>query len=197
MRKTRVLLADDHEIFLAGLEKLLAADFEVVGAVGDGQALREAALRLRPDVIVADISMPVLNGIDAVRSLFAEGCEARVIFLSMHGDDLFISEAMRAGAARYILKREAPDKLISAIHESVHEPVKPPIPAGDSATPLTARQREIWQLLAQGRPPKEIARTIGVSVRTVEFHKYRLMQRLGVQSVAELSVLAVRHGLIP
>jgi len=210
MKKARVLLADDHRIFLAGLQKLLEEDFDVVGVVGDGRALCEAAHRLKPDVIVADISMPSLNGIDAVRSLFAEGCSARVIFLSMHGDPLYVNEALSTGAVGYILKRDAPDKLIAAIRAATRgkrparnlpsQPQGPQPgaegPAADRSGILTPRQREIWQLLAEGRAPKEIATTMGVSVRTVEFHKYRLMQRLGVRTAAELTVLAVKHGLV-
>jgi DNA-binding NarL/FixJ family response regulator len=205
MKKTRVLLADDHRIFLAGLQKLLEEDFDIVGAVGDGRALCEEALRLKPDVIVADISMPSLNGIDAVRSLFAEGCSAKVIFLSMHGDALYVSEALRTGAAGYILKRDAPDKLVAAIRGATRgkRSAPPAVSQPESEVPgavgsgvLTPRQREIWQLLAEGRTPKEIATTMGISVRTVEFHKYRLMQRLGVRTGAELTVLAVKHRLI-
>lgn len=200
MKKTTVLLADDHEIFLAGLHKLLETDFDVIGAVADGRALCEAARRLNPDVIVADISMPVLNGVDAVRSLMADGCTAKVIYLSMHGDALYINEAMRTGASAYILKRDAPDKLIAAIREAAGAPAVPSPSAatGDSGgTPiLTPRQRQVWQLLAEGRVPKQIAATMGVSARTIEFHKYRLMQRLGVHTVAELTVLAVKHRLI-
>jgi DNA-binding NarL/FixJ family response regulator len=200
MKTTTVLLADDHEIFLAGLQKLLEADFDVVGAVADGQSLCEAARRLQPDVIVADISMPVLNGVDAVRSLLSEGCTAKMIFLSMHGDPLYQNEAMRTGASSYVLKRDAPDKLIAAIRGAVDASAVPFPAAGPhapgAAPVLTPRQRQIWQLLAEGRVPKQIAATVGVSVRTVEFHKYRLMQRLGVHTVAELTVLAVKHRLI-
>jgi len=205
MKKTRVLLADDHRIFLAGLQKLLEEDFDIVGAVGDGRALCEEALRLKPDVIVADVSMPSLNGIDAVRSLLAAGCPARVIFLSMHGDALYVNEALRTGAAGYILKRDAPDILVAAIQEATRGKRSAPQaasqpknarPGGTGSGMVTARQREIWQLLAEGRIPKEIATTMGISVRTVEFHKYRLMQRLGVRTSAELTVLAVKHRLI-
>ncbi|MEQ1884052.1 MAG: response regulator transcription factor [Bryobacteraceae bacterium] len=202
MKKTTVLLADDHQIFLAGLKRLLEDEFEVVGAVGDGRELREAALQLKPDVIVADISMPLLNGIDAVRSLPAEGCTSKVIFLSMHGDALYRSEALRAGAVRYILKRDAPDRLVTAIHEAAQGMAdgSPDSFVDDSNTrdakSITPRQREIWQLLAEGRAPKEIATIAGLSVRTVEFHKYRLMQRLKVRTGAELTVLAVKHGLV-
>ena len=158
MRKTTVLLADDHQIFLAGLQRLLEDEFDVVGAVGDGREMREAALRLNPDVIVADISMPSLNGIDAVRSLQADGCKSKVIFLSMHGDALYRSEALKAGGSRYILKRDAPDKLVAAIHgtaegESMETALSDAGDAqeGGEAKGITPRQREIWQLLAEGQ----------------------------------------------
>lgn len=206
MNRIRVLLADDHVMFLAGLRMLLETDFEIVGAVTDGKALCTRALLLQPDVIVADISMPLLNGIDAVRSLAADGCRAKVIFLSMHGDVLFRKQAMSAGAAAYILKRDAPDDLIASIRSilthkkpGTRSNRQPPLDhsaGAENAGALTPRQREIWQLLSEGRTPKEIAALLRVSVRTVEFHKYRLWERLKVRSGAELTVLAVKHGLI-
>jgi DNA-binding NarL/FixJ family response regulator len=206
MRKTRVLLADDHQMFLAGLRKLLEPDFDVVGAVEDGRTLREVAMQLDPDVIVADISMPLLNGIDAVRALKAEGCRAHVIFLSMHGDALYVQEAMRAGAAGYVLKRDAPDKLVALIQNAACEgagnhdssiPLDSALsPPGTNVRALTARQREIWQLLAEGRTLKEIAWLLGVSVRTVEFHKYQIMKRLSIRRSSELTTMALKHGII-
>jgi DNA-binding NarL/FixJ family response regulator len=200
-KKVRVLLADDHHIFLAGLRKLLEEEFEIVGAVGDGRALCEAVLNLKPDVVVADISMPVLNGIDAVRSLRTQGSSVKVIFLSMHGDPIYESEALATGAVAYILKRDAPDKLVTAIREAATLPNSPSPPESESSEEgssilLTARQREIWQLLAEGRAPKEISATLDISVRTVEFHKYRIMQRLGARTTADLTILAVKHRLI-
>jgi DNA-binding NarL/FixJ family response regulator len=210
MRKLRVLLADDHRMFLAGLRQLLEPTFDVVDAVEDGRALLAAAAKWKPDVIVADISMPLLNGIDAARALAADGCTAKLIFLTMHGDALYLRQAMSAGASDYILKRDAPDKLLAAIHkvarrEPPHSPAlftglpERPFPDSDLADAklgqITPRQREIWQLLAEGRTPKEIAWMIHLSVRTVEFHKYRLMKRLGIRTTAELASMAVKHGL--
>ena len=198
MKKIRVLLADDHRMFLAGLQKLLESEFEIVGAVEDGRALVEAAARLDPEVIVADISMPSLNGIDAAQRLRAQGCDAKLIFLTMHGDALFVQGAMRAGAAAYILKRDAPDTLVDAIRR-VAQGQAAPAPAPSEDVPLgklTPRQREVLQLLAEGRSLKEIAWVIQVSVRTVEFHKYELMKRLGVRNGAELTGLAIKHGLV-
>lgn len=195
-------------MFLAGLRQLLEPAFDVVDAVEDGRALLAAAAKWKPDVIVADISMPLLNGIDAARALAAEGCAARLIFLTMHGDALYLREAMNAGASDYILKRDAPDKLLASIRKAARrEPqqallarrAKRRPPGRDVAEEklgqITPRQREIWQLLAEGRTPKEIAWMIQVSVRTVEFHKYRLMKRLGIRTSAELATKAVKHGL--
>lgn len=210
MKKIRVLLADDHRIFLAGLRKLLETDFEVVGAVEDGRALLVDAGRLRPDVIVADVSMPSLNGIEAARQLRASGSRAKILFLTMHGDSLFVREALRSGAAGYVLKRDAPDKLVAAIRSvaSGLSYVGPELlgeavltsPAGQSEERmlgrLTARQREVLQLVAEGRSLKEIASAIHVSVKTVEYHKYNVMERLGVRSNAELTTIAIRHGLV-
>lgn len=209
MKRIRVLLADDHLMFLAGLKKLLESEFEVVGAVEDGRSLVEAAKQLQPDLIVADISMPSLNGIDAVMRLKEEGASAKVIFLTMHGDSLFVREALRAGVAGYILKRDAPDRLVTAIREVMHGKTflstdaltgvihQPDVDPGDTAFgALTSRQREVLQLLAEGRTSKEIAWTIHVSTRTVEFHKYQLMKRLGVRNTAELTGIAIKHGLI-
>lgn len=200
MKRLRVLLADDHRMFLAGLRQLLEPTFDIVDAVEDGRALLAAAAKWKPDVIVADISMPLLNGVDAARALAAEGCTARIIFLTMHGDALYLRQAKLAGASAYILKRDAPDKLIAAIRKTAsrrsRNSSEPQVLAGDQTSgEITLRQREIWQLLAEGRTPKEIAGMIGLSVRTVEFHKYRLMKRLGVGSNAELAALAIHHGL--
>jgi DNA-binding NarL/FixJ family response regulator len=209
MKKLRVLLADDHRMFLAGLRQLLEPTFHVVDAVEDGRAMLAAAAKWKPDVIVADISMPLLNGIDAARALAAAGNPAKVIFLTMHGDALYLRQAMSAGASDYILKRDAPDKLLAAIHKAARRQPGDSAPsallagtslpesgeADEKAGQITTRQREIWQLLAEGRTPKEIAWTIQLSVRTVEFHKYRLMKRLGVRNTAELAAMAIKHGL--
>ena len=206
MKRLRVLLADDHRMFLAGLRRLLEPTFEVVDAVEDGRALIAAAAKWNPDVIVTDISMPLLNGVEAARALAAAGCRAQLIFLTMHGDALYVKQAMNAGASDYVLKRDAPDKLLAAIHKAGRKrrqhsaaPSEPRLPKNNFQNAqlgeITPRHREIWQLLAEGRTPKEIAHLLRISTRTVEFHKYRLMKRLGVRSSAELASLAIRHGL--
>ncbi len=209
MKKIRVLLADDHRIFLAGLRKLLETDFEVVGGVKDGRALVVEANRLKPEVIVADVSMPSLNGIEAARQLRAGGSKAKILFLTMHGDALFVREALRSGASGYVLKRDAPDKLVAAIRHLADGKsyIGPDLLREALLTPrsqseqqmlgkLTARQREVLQLVAEGRSLKEIASAIHISVKTVEFHKYNVMKQLGVRSIAELTTIAIRHGLV-
>jgi DNA-binding NarL/FixJ family response regulator len=207
-RKIRVLLADDHRMFLAGLQKLLELEFEVVGAVDDGRALIASAGHLKPDVIVADISMPSLNGIEAAQQLKAKGSPAKLIFLTMHADPLFVREALRCGASGYVLKRDAPDELVVAIRkvfrgktyftpDLVMTTTRQAVSAGEGTLGnLTARQREVFQLAAEGRTLKEIASAIHVSVKTAEFHKYNLMQRLGARTSADLTALAIKHGLI-
>jgi len=208
-KKIRVLLADDHRIFLEGLKKLLEGEFDVVGAVEEGRALVGAALELAPDVIVADVSMPSLNGIEAARQLSLTACAAKLIFLTMHGDPLLLRQALAAGASGYILKRDAPDVLVAAIRRVASGKLcfvqdviqESDLPGGiDAASQrslgkLTARQREVLQLVAEGRTATEIAAAIRITVKTVEFHKSQLMQRLGVRRSAELTAIAIRHGL--
>ncbi|MGH9835247.1 MAG: response regulator [Blastocatellia bacterium] len=211
MSKTRVLLADDHTIVAEGLRSLLEGEFEFVGTVGDGRALLEAARKLDPDVIVADISMPLLNGLDAVRQLKRGGSTAKIVFLTMHSEAQLAAEAFRAGASGYLLKSSAGEELVTAIHEVVkgrayvtplitkdvlsflmdaaHQPDQP-------AIKLTPRQREVLQLIAEGRTMKEIASILNISVRTVESHKYEMMQALGVQTNAELVQYAIKIGLV-
>jgi DNA-binding NarL/FixJ family response regulator len=208
-KKIRVLLADDHRIFLEGLKKLLEGEFDVVGAVDDGRALVRAAVELAPDVIIADVSMPSLNGIEAARQLALTDCAAKLIFLTMHGDPLLLRQALVAGASGYILKRDAPDALVAAIRKVASGKlcfIQDVLQASEvlggidaaaqrSLGKLTARQREVLQLVAEGRTAKEIAAAIQVTVKTVEFHKSQLMQRLGVRRSAELTAIAIRHGL--
>jgi DNA-binding NarL/FixJ family response regulator len=210
MSRPRVLLADDHKIVTEGLKGLLEPEFELVGTVGDGRALLAAAEKLRPDVIVADISMPLLNGIDAVRQIKKVHDEIKVVFLTMHPDVTYAVSAFEAGASGYVLKHSAPTELVNAIRSALRgKTFVTPLIAGefmqhtkeraaerDGATLLTGRQREILQLLAEGKSAKEIATLLNISSRTVEFHKYRIMKDLGIKSAAELVHYAVRHGII-
>jgi DNA-binding NarL/FixJ family response regulator len=204
-----VLLADDHRMFAEGIKGLLESEFELLGVVEDGQALLEAAKRLKPDVVVADITMPRLNGIDATTRLKQIDDRVRVVLLTMHPETAFVRRAFDAGASGYVLKHSAPDELIAAIRAALAGKtfVTPTLagaliqdPAGGPADPvagLTPRQREILQLVAEGRSAKEIAQDLNISTRTVEFHKYRIMEALDLHNTAELVHFAIKHGIVP
>lgn len=205
--RPRVLLADDHRLVAEGLKSLLNPGFEVVGVVEDGHALIEAAKNLRPEIIVADISMPHLNGIDALVKLKQNDKEVRVIFLTMHSEAAYARRAFEAGASGYVLKHSAPAELVAAIRAALEgrwysspalaaDPWQSDKASRDPVTLLTSRQREILQLLAEGRSAKEIAATLIVSTRTVEFHKYQAMERLDLHTGAELVHFAIKHGLV-
>lgn len=211
LRRPRILLADDHYLVAEGLKSLLTPEFEVVGLVEDGRALIKAAKQLRPDVIVADITMPELNGIDALASLRKDNPDTKVVFLTMHQDVAYARRALAAGAAGYVLKHSAPAELITAIRAAldgktfitpalageVFQAIQQGLPAAsDPVAKLTARQREILQLLAEGHSAKEIAGALSISVRTVEFHKYQLMEVLGLNHSAELVHFAIKHGIV-
>jgi DNA-binding NarL/FixJ family response regulator len=209
--RPRVLLADDHLLVAQALQSLLAPEFDLVGVVEDGRALLEAAAKLRPDVIVADVTMPHLNGIDALIRLRQGGDRVPVVFLTMHRDVNFARRALEAGASGYVLKHSASDELVAAIHaalegktwvtpevagEVLGTMMEGPGRAGDPMAALTARRREILQLLAEGRSTKEIGSRLGISARTVEFHKYRMMEALGLHTNAELVHFAIKNGLV-
>lgn len=210
MSRPRVLLADDHRIVTEGLKGMLEPEFELVGIVEDGRALIAAAVELRPDVIVVDISMPLLNGIDAVRQIREVNEEIKVVFLTMHPDVTYAVSAFEAGASGYVLKHSAPTELAAAIWSALHgKTFITPLLEGefmqqskarsterDDSTRLTSRQREIVQMLAEGKSAKEIAQMLNISSRTVEFHKYRIMRDLGLKNSADLVHYAVRHGII-
>ena len=179
-----------------------------VGAVADGHALVEAALRLEPDVILVDISMPILNGFDAVRQMRKQGVTAKIVFLTMHADDRLLAEAFRCGGVGYVLKQSAGDELIACIRQVLdgHKYVTPLIATewaedlskrSDAAQKmsLTPRQREVLQLVIEGCTMKEIATRLGISTRTAESHKYEMMEGLGVQTTAELIQYAIKLGL--
>jgi DNA-binding NarL/FixJ family response regulator len=204
MSRARVLLADDHAMVAQGLAGLLRDEFDLVGTVGDGRALIDAARQLRPDVIVADIAMPVLSGLEALRRLREEGTDARVIFLTMHADARLAGEAFRAGARGYVLKHAAGDELMRAVREVLQGRVyltpllaEDVLTAGSAPPParLTPRQREVLALVAEGRTMKEVAAALHLSPRTVETHKYEMMQALGLHTTAELIRYALDHGL--
>jgi DNA-binding NarL/FixJ family response regulator len=209
--KTRLLLADDHTLLLEGIRLMLEPEFDLVGSVEDGQALLAAAKTLKPDIILLDISMPVLNGIDAARRLRKLLPSAKLIFLTMHADPDYVGEAFRAGAMGYLLKRAAASELLTAVRavlkgnhyvsplvarDALKLLISPPKPAGKFSDRLTPRQREVLQLVAEGRTRKEIGNILGISVKTVEFHKGKLMRELKLQTVADFTRYAIEHGII-
>lgn len=210
MNRPRVLIADDHKIVVAGLKKLLETDFDIVGIVEDGRELISAAQQLRPDVIIADISMPMLNGIGAVSQIKKSDKRVKVVFLTMHPDVVYARHAFDAGASGYVLKHSAPDELVTAVKEALkgNTYVTPLIAgkllqeSGDEAVyradvfeKFTPRQREVLQLLVEGHSVKQIATILKVSIKTVEYHKYRMMEDLDVHSADELVRYAREHGL--
>ena len=210
MTRPRVLIADDHRIVAEGLQGLLAPEFDLIDIVEDGRALVEAARAKHPDVIVADINMPELNGIEALVQLRRDNPDARVVLLTMHRDVVFARRALEAGALGYVLKHSAASELLLAVRAALQgRTFITPAIAGelllsfrqganvdaDPVAVLTVRQREILQLLAEGRSAKEIAARLNISPRTVEFHKYKMMESLNVNSSAELVRFAVKHGI--
>jgi DNA-binding NarL/FixJ family response regulator len=210
MNRPRVLLADDHRLLREAFASLLEPDCDVVGAVADGRALLEVAPELRPDIVVLDIAMPSLNGLDAARQLKRMMPGVKVIFLTVSEDPDLAGEAFRAGASGYLLKNSAASELLQAIQDVYHgrSYVTPlatqglvrnlldePKPAKKS-TELSPRQREVLQLLAEGHTMKEIARILKITARTVAFHKYSIMEELGVRSSAELVHYAIKKGVV-
>jgi len=206
---TRILLADDHLVVREGLRSLLeAAGFKVVGEARDGREALKLARVLEPEVTVMDIGMPGLNGVDACRELLREVPEMRIIVLTVHGEDAYVIEALRSGARGYVLKTQAGSDLVRAIGEvtqgriylspSVSSAVVQAFLAGSTspADPLTPREREVLQLVAEGRSTKEVAGILGVSVKTAETHRTRLMTKLDIHHTAGLVHYAIRRGLI-
>ena len=204
MKRVKLLLADDHTMFAQGLQSLLADDFDLLGTVANGEELVNAMQTLEPEVIIVDISMPVLNGFDAVRRIKARGSEAKVIFLTMHDDETLVAEAFRCGASGYVLKQAAGEELVAAIGKVMQgkKYITPLIAQRDGfATPkpraaLTPRQAQVLKLISEGLTMKEIAAQLDISTRTAESHKYEMMEALGVQTTAELIKYALRVGLI-
>ena len=204
MSQPTILLADDHQMFAQGLESLLREEFDFLARVGDGEALVEAAMRLAPDVIIVDISMPVLNGFDAVTQLKKMGCRAKIIFLTMHGDENLVAEALRCGASGYVLKQSAGEELIAAINQVVEGKTYVTTLGNQSQRPgrprhnlkLTPRQSEVLKMIARGSTMKKVANELGISTRTAESHKYEIMTELGVDTTAELVQYAIKLGLI-
>jgi DNA-binding NarL/FixJ family response regulator len=211
MGRPRVLIADDHQVLAEGLRSILEPEFEVVGIVSDGREMLAAAREQQPDVIVADVSMPSLNGIDAAMQLRESGNRAKVVFLTMHCDVAYARLAMEAGATGYVLKHSVASEVVTAIHQAMrgNTYVTPSIAGellgsyrngspgrGAGLGQLTGRQREVLQLVAEGRSAKEIAATLGISTRTAEAHKAKLLAVLGLESTAQLVQFAIRNGLL-
>jgi DNA-binding NarL/FixJ family response regulator len=207
--RPRVLLADDHALLLGAFEKLLSADCEIVGQVTDGRSLVAAAQELKPDLIILDISMPLLNGLEAGRQIKQHLHNVKLVFVTMNEDADLAAEAFKAGASGYLLKRSAASELMTAIREVTQgrSYVTPLVTEGlvgsllhaGEHTPghdLTARQREVLQLLAEGKTMKEIATVLNLTPRTVAFHKYQMMGQLKVKSTAELIQYAVKHHIV-
>jgi|SRR5580700_4145339 DNA-binding NarL/FixJ family response regulator len=211
MKRAKVLIADDHSMVIDGLRVLLEPEYEVVGAVNDGRAVLPEVQRLEPDVVVIDISMPLLNGLDCTRQLREAGFPGKILILTMHPDATLAQEAFAAGASGYLLKSSPGSELKEALREvlqgrpylsravtrdtreimgrmsTIHE---------DVWAQLTPRQREVLQLLAEGKSHKEVANILNISVKTAEYHKYAILDKLGLKTNAELVQYAVRHGII-
>lgn len=207
-----ILLADDHRMFLDGLKTLLAAepDLQVVGEAENGLDLLALAAELRPDVVVLDISMPGLNGVDAARRLLADDDPPRIVVLSMHADRRYVLGLLRAGVSAYLLKDSGFPELASVIRDVMRGEIRLSAQINDAVVhdyialarsgdrdedPLSPREREVLQLLAEGRSTKEIAADLSVSVKTVETHRRQIMDKLDLRSVAELTKYAIREGL--
>ncbi len=210
--KLRVLLGDDHVLILDGLRSALQSQYEIVGVAKDGRALVQETERLKPDLVIIDISMPLLNGFEAAKQIKKSLPQTKLIFLSQHLNPAYLKQALRLGASGYVLKSGATEELQQAI-ATVQRGKTYITPAfgedviaglwnregelSEETEGLTDRQREILQLIVEGRGNKEIADVIHVSVKTVEFHRARIMAKLGVKSVAELTKVALQQGLIP
>jgi DNA-binding NarL/FixJ family response regulator len=207
--RPKVLLADDHTIIAEGLARLIGDVADLVGQVNDGLRLVEDVRRLRPDIVVADITMPGMSGIDAMRQLKAERSAARFIFLTIHTEARLAAEAMRAGASGYLLKQAAGTELFDAIHAVMSgRTYLTPLITGDvlrkltsptdaAERELTPRQREVLRLLAEGKRMKEIASELDISVRTVENHKAQLLHALSLGSTADLVRFAIKQHIVP
>jgi len=204
-------MADDHRMVAEGLKRLLDPEFELVGVVEDGLALIEAAKKLHPDIIIADITMPGLNGLEALVQIKKECPRIKVVTLTMHREVAYARRALDAGASAFVLKHSAPEELLTAIRaalagktyispavagELLQDIKQDPEATNDPLTALTPRQREVLQLFAEGRSAKEIASLLSISARTAEFHKYKLMETLGLQNNSELTRFAIKHGIV-
>lgn len=210
MKRTSLLLADDHLMLLNGLASLLGREFEIVGTANDGASMLEMARQHRPDVLVADVAMPQLSGIEAARALRSEALSTKIVFLSMHSDLPLVEEAFRAGANGYVLKSSGMEELVKAIQCVARGGTYVTPLLGDvistllverpqqnrSRMTLTSRQLDVLRLLAVGKTMREIGEALSISTRTTESHKYEIMRNLGLKTTAELIRYAVRSKLV-
>ena len=211
MKRPKILLADDHTVILDGLRSILEADFEIVGAVTDGRALVAAYKKLLPGVVLCDITMPLLNGLDATRQIKKADPEAKIIFLTMHPDVAMAKEALRAGGSGYLVKHSPASEIVTAIQQVLRGRVylSPLVTKegldsfmanvggpGELPSPLSEREREVLQLVAEGKTHKQVAQTLGISVRTAQYHRYNIMKKLGLRTAPELTQYAIKHGII-
>jgi len=209
VNRSRVLVADDHRIVAEGLRGILEPTYELVGIVENGRELVDQAMVLKPDVIVADITMPLLNGLDAMALLQRQDCRSKFVFLTMHKDVTYAAKALRQGALGYVLKHSASEELLKALQavlageRYVSNEIASGLEGRDDAVDqiedlriLTTRQREVLQLFAEGKSAKEVATNLGISARTAENHKARIMTQLKLHTTSDLVQYAIRHGLI-
>ncbi len=196
MKRTRILIADDHALMLDGITNLLEPKYAVVGTAEDGQALVEAAIRLNPELIILDITMPVMNGIDAAREIRKHLPQAKLLFVTIHATSTYLNAALEAGADGYAVKSSGRSEILAAV-ESVlagNRYIAPGI--GGHGPTLSTRERQILQLTAEGKSRKELAFALGISEKTVAFHKENLKRKLGLRSTAQLTRYALDQGLI-
>ncbi|HTC33780.1 MAG TPA: response regulator transcription factor [Bryobacteraceae bacterium] len=196
MKRTRILLADDHALMLDGFSNLLEPKYAVVGTVEDGKALVDAAIRLNPELIILDITMPVLNGIDAAREIRKHLPQTKLLFVTMHTSPTYLNAALEAGADGYAVKSSGRSEILSAVETVLagNRYIAPGI--GGPGPTLSTRERQILQLTAEGKSRKEVAFALGISEKTVAFHKDNLKRKLGLRSTAQLTRYALDQGLI-
>ena len=209
MKPIRVLLADDHALVVAGLRGILEAEFEVVGTVEDGEAMVSEALRLKPDVVLADISLPLLNGLEAARQVRKQLPAAKIVFLTMHSDLTYLREALRLGASGYLLKRSSGSELLKAVREvsagrryvtpeltrTIQDPHERRALEQGRVPDLTGRQIEVMRLIAGGFSNDEIASALNITLRTVRFHRREIEHKLAISGTAALTRYAMMHGI--
>jgi DNA-binding NarL/FixJ family response regulator len=209
-RRPRVLLADDHALILEGFRTVLGSECELIGELCDGVSLVKAALELQPDIVMLDIGLPGLNGIEAARQIRKALPRTRIVFVTMHASPSYLRAALAAGADGYVLKTSVRDELLVAVRQVLGGQIFVTAGFGEeilesyhrgggrefgSPSPLTSRQRQILQLIAEGRTAKEMAATLNVSLQTVAFHKTRIMNRLSIRTTAELTKYAIKEGI--